>query len=104
MSRLFSKFQVRYGHKWTSAMPSPELIELAVVEWGEILAGLSPEQVRHGLDGWREAWPPSAPEFRAACKGLDLAPCHRPFVPRLQKARDVDLGRHALAEICKALR
>ena len=83
VSRLFSKFQVRYVHKWTSALTSPELIELAVVEWGQELAGLSPEQVRHGLESLEGDWPPSAPGFRKACLGgadaRHQSAAYRPF-------------------------
>lgn len=42
---------------------------VAVTEWSQILAGLTPMQIKHGLDTWREDWPPSAPEFHDACTG-----------------------------------
>lgn len=43
--------------------------QVAVSEWSQILAGLTPTQIKHGLDTWREDWPPSAPEFHNACTG-----------------------------------
>lgn len=67
---LFKKFQARYGSKWISAIDGIE--EVAVAEWSEGLAGLSPEQIKRGLDSWQGVWPPSLPEFRAACEGRQV--------------------------------
>ena len=58
---------MRYGHKWTSAFEGDGLLELAVSEWGNGLSGYSPEQIRHGLEHWQGAWPPSLVEFQDAC-------------------------------------
>lgn len=108
MSALFSKFQVRYGAKWTSALSSPELIRLAVTEWSEQLAGVTGEQVRRGLAVWDEDWPPSSPQFRKACLGsagsLHNTAAYRPFVALPQPPRDVVLGRDALAGMRGLLR
>jgi len=41
--------------------------KLALTEWSEQLADLSGEQIKNGLDKWKEDWPPSAPEFRRCC-------------------------------------
>jgi hypothetical protein len=43
--------------------------EMAINEWSEGLAGLTGEQIKKGLTDWQEPWPPSLPEFRAACEG-----------------------------------
>ena len=67
VSALFKKLQAAYGHKWTAAIDGIE--EVAVQEWADGLAGLSGEQIKRGLITWREPWPPSLPEFRAACLG-----------------------------------
>ena len=40
-----------------------------MTEWASGLGDLKPEELRRGLDTWQEAWPPSLPEFHAACKG-----------------------------------
>lgn len=85
VSGIFKKFQARYGHKWVSALEWIE--EIAVQEWSIGLAGLSNDDIKRGLDSWAENWPPSLPEFRAACLGksklnefgLDYVPeYHRP--------------------------
>lgn len=83
VSALFSKFQVRYGHKWVSVIEGIE--ETAVTEWSQGLAGLTGEQIKFGLDNLTDEWPPSLPAFRAACTGkgvngfgLDYIPeCYR---------------------------
>lgn len=64
---VMAKFSMRYLHKWDSAIDGREL-EVAA-EWAERLAGLTPEQIRHGLDAWGSEWPPSSEEFRKACLG-----------------------------------
>lgn len=67
MRALFAKFQVRYGARWTSPLDDDAMCALAIAEWAHGLAGLSGEDIRRGLDAWDGAWPPSLPEFRAAC-------------------------------------
>ena len=66
---MFKRFQVRYGHKFTGCIDGLE--ELAVIEWSEGLAGLTGEQIKKGLTTWASEWPPSLPEFRAACEGSE---------------------------------
>jgi hypothetical protein len=67
IAALFKKLQARYGHKWTSAIEGIE--RLAVREWSQGLAGCTADQIKHGLDTWNNAWPPSLPEFQQACTG-----------------------------------
>lgn len=67
VSALFKKFQARYLHRWTSAIDGIE--EVSVDEWGRKLAGLTGDQIRHGLDSWSGEWPPTADEFRDCCLG-----------------------------------
>ena len=105
MSALFSKFQVRYGHKWTSAMPTEELTRLAVSEWSGQLGGLTGDDVRRGLDAWREDWPPSAPQFRRCCLAgndvLHKGAAYKPFVRLPKPQRDKRVGSAALADMRK---
>ena len=83
VSALFKKLQARYGHKWSTCIEGIE--EMAVTEWSQGLAGLTGEQIKKGLDNLTDGWPPSLPEFRAACLnkqvngfGLDYVPeCYR---------------------------
>jgi hypothetical protein len=62
---IFKKFQVRYGHKWTSGISGIE--QLAVQEWAKGLAGFTGEQIATGLEYWTGDWPPSMDEFKRAC-------------------------------------
>lgn len=92
---IFEKFQARYTHKWTAAIEGIE--EIAINEWSEQLSGLSGEDIKYGLDNWKEDWPPSAPEFKKACTRIASA-CHREFAPdRLLESDDVKNRRKKLA-------
>lgn len=117
ISALFKKWQARYGHKWVSAIDGIE--ELAVDEWGQVLDGVTGEQIAHGLEIWDESWPPSAPEFKTACLGkvkngfgLDYVPeCYRdaPIVDESRllssddREKSREAGKAALAEMKRKL-
>jgi len=62
---------VRYLHRWTSAVDGLEA-EVAK-EWAHEIAGLTPEQIRRGLDNLPKDWPPTAGEFRDLCLGVSDA-------------------------------
>lgn len=40
-----------------------------MAEWAQGLAGMTGDDIKRGLDEWQGEWPPSLPEFVAACKG-----------------------------------
>ena len=66
--------------------------ELAVEEWGKRLAGLTGEQIKHGLDAWDDKWPPNAETFRKACLGMGedwqhRTAAYRPFPRALPKPK-----------------
>lgn len=66
-----------YGHKWTSSYGDRD-----DGTWLDGLAGLAPDDIAAGLRrcvASGEAWPPSLPEFRAAC-GPDAAALGLPDV------------------------
>lgn len=65
--RLFARFQVIYTHKWMSAIPAGKMYDLAIEEWSERLAGLTVDQIKHGIDNLPADWPPSPLEFRDLC-------------------------------------
>lgn len=67
---IFKKLQSRYGSKWNAALEGVEAV--AVVEWSRGLAGYTGIEIKRGLDEWQSEWPPSLPEFAAACKGKKL--------------------------------
>lgn len=81
VAALFARFQVRYLHKWTSAIEGIE--ELAVTEWGEILAGVTPEQITTGLANLDGEWPPTAQGFRDLCLCKSVKEAYKPFTPAL---------------------
>ena len=85
VAALFAKFQVRYLHKWTSAIEGIE--ELAVSEWGEVLAGIAPEQITVGLANLDSEWPPTAQGFRDLCTCKYSTEAHRPFAPALPRPK-----------------
>ena len=68
VAAIFKKFEVRYLHRWTSAIVGLE--RHAVNEWARELAGLTGEQIRRGLDSLPKDWPPTAGEFRELCTGV----------------------------------
>lgn len=95
VARLFAKFQARYGNKWTSALPTVELQHLAINEWSEGLAGLTGEEIKHGLNTWKDSWPPTVHEFREACKHDPASASHKPFpsLPPPKKKLTRSLGK-----------
>ncbi|GMR16820.1 MAG: hypothetical protein BMS9Abin31_1207 [Gammaproteobacteria bacterium] len=64
---IFKKLQLRYPHKWDSGIEGIE--KEMVKEWSGILSGLTGNDIKRGLKGWNENWPPSSVEFLKACKG-----------------------------------
>jgi hypothetical protein len=75
-------------HKWTSGIDGIEAV--AVREWSNELAGLSPAQIERGLSAWDEDWPPSAPEFKHCCLGgqpLHRTGAHKLFPKALPKPK-----------------
>ena len=70
-----------YGTKWTFEIDGPE-----IRIWLQALADVSVEQARRGLQLLRKRqdhWPPSLPEFRTLCTGIDPK--------RVQTFSDTDL-------------
>lgn len=92
IAAIFGKLQARYGHKWTSSYPTPELVKLAATEWGEQLAELTAEEVGAGLDKWDQDWPPSAPEFKKTCKREPVKALHRIYTALPRPAPDPATG------------
>jgi hypothetical protein len=101
IAALFAKLQGRYGHKWSSAYPAGTVLEVALAEWAEGLAGCTGDDIKRGLDQWQDDWPPTLPEFRKACRPRRLALAHAPF-PRL--AAPVHKLSQSLAEYLKGIR
>ena len=83
VAALFAKLQAIYLQKWTSAIEGIE--ELAVKEWGEVLAGMTGEQIRQGLYNLDSEWPPTALEFKKLCKATKGHPSFKEFAPALPR-------------------
>ena len=80
---IFKKFQARYLHKWTSAIDGIEAE--AMSEWSRVLAGLTGDQIKHGLDTWDGEWYPTAGEFRQACLGHQKNGFGLDYVPQMYR-------------------
>jgi hypothetical protein len=97
-----------YGHKWGSAFGAKPL-----ESWGYGLAGLTDDELQHGLDSIRnrvELWPPSLPEFRAMCRPPDKKPeaAHMPVhralpVPEEVREHRKKIGMAAIANCRRIL-
>lgn len=72
LDRVWLSMLARYGHKWATGFGrTPSRVTSEV--WAHDLAGLTPDQVAHGLQALRSRtgeWPPTAPEFRALCLAI----------------------------------
>lgn len=109
IAKLFAVLQARYGHKWTTAYDDPDIMRIAVREWHRELHGFRPEDIRAGLESWREPWPPSLPEFVDACMpdlhelGYDINRLIRERLPRYdflaQNANDENRRRQESEKI-----
>lgn len=71
IQQLWIKLTQMYGHRWTSAYGETDAEGI----WQRVLQDLTPQQLAAGLDALvrkGEAWPPTAPEFRALCEHASL--------------------------------
>jgi len=65
MFRLWEVMQEAYGHQWNS-----QYGEEPTETWGRLLTGISPDQIKDGLEKLKtreDTWPPNAQEFRQLC-------------------------------------
>jgi len=52
-------------------------VEAALREWGQVLAGVSADQVAAALDSWNSGFPPNAYEFKSHCKAAKIKRMHQ---------------------------
>lgn len=67
LETIWLKMAEMFGHRWTGSFGESADPDHA---WARVLAGLSGRQIANGLmllSHSAEAWPPSAPAFRAMC-------------------------------------
>ena len=76
---MFAKFHARYGSKWQSQFPD-DLWPLVQSEWLDELKGMTSNDIKRGLDTWREFWPPNIYEFVEACKKPVSKAAHKEYV------------------------
>jgi hypothetical protein len=90
----------------------------AIREWSRGLSGMTAPDIQRGLNDWQSEWPPTLPEFAAACRGkklglnefgLDYVPeYHRPQPireqARLLSSDERDARRAKASERIKAMR
>jgi hypothetical protein len=107
---LWEMMSSMYGHKWTSAYG----VEDSNNVWLACLREISPDQIRQGIKRCNDLfleWPPSAPEFRRMCLGLDksddpehvaIAGIHKVFPPLLEnKTAQENARKVGAAELSK---
>lgn len=91
-----------------AAIDTDELLDLAIEEWSERLAGLTGDELAYGLSVLKSEWPPTPMDFLALCTNQDDAihntAAYKPFErnadkKRIQQDRDKSIGRKALDEM-----
>lgn len=50
-----------------------------MLDWQEVLGGLSPEQIKTGWDKWDSEFPPNSLQFRTACKTEITKELHKEY-------------------------
>jgi hypothetical protein len=78
LSRLWLTATATWGHRWVSSFGELPVsddgrLTLAGRVWSDDLAAFSGDRILSVLEGFRHsgaAWPPTLPEFRAACAGI----------------------------------
>lgn len=83
-----------FGQKWTSALPTPELVDELSREWGDALRGVADETILRVLDYVRdergEPWPPNLAEFLGLCRQFRVDPPAPPQLPKPVSDRSPD--------------
>lgn len=67
-------------------MPTEDALESKMSSWAKTLAGVSPVEIGEALK-FLPDMPPSAPQFRALCKGSTMREAHKPFPKALPKPK-----------------
>lgn len=96
MANLWERMNHLYGHKFSStfgvsAIAQGELTDVART-WASGLRGITGEQIARGLRAICErtdAWPPTLPEFRAACSGKAINEFGLDYVPEVYRQQPI---------------
>jgi hypothetical protein len=105
---LFSRLGMMYGQRFRSAFLSPAAVDEWVQTWGRGLAGLSSEELKHGLARCIQECPDFAPtlgRFREMCVGKPPAvdPSHRPWIPLDEPRASLEVEEKHMAHIREIL-
>lgn len=102
MDHLFNKLDVMYPIRWKSAYSSEIMVQNWRQTWAEAFdrKRITPEQIKTGLEECEELykWPPSLPEFLAACRTVKPA-AHRNFPAALTHKSSPEVNREGLRRL-----
>ncbi len=97
---LFKRFSNIYLEKWNEKFSDVKLLEAHLDEWSIGLKGLTPEQVKCGIDHCRihTIWPPSISEFILFAKG-NKSPIHHGDAYKYMHALPQPLVNHVIGTL-----
>jgi len=75
VSALWLRMQSTYGHLWNSLFKGDDAIESWRATWGASIAGLTREQIKHGVERMaavHQEHPPTLGQFIALCKAFRI--------------------------------
>jgi hypothetical protein len=93
-----------FRQAWTAQWTTSDEYERLLADYAAVLAKLTPEQIRAGLDACiGRTFPPSPSEFAGLAR-QSRAPAHRPYRALPRPAADPQTARAHLADLRAALR
>ena len=78
--KILSRLQARYGHKFNSTYPTPEILRLTIAEWAHGLKAYTEADIERGYDAWKGKWPPGLDELQELINPPSLSAAHKPFL------------------------
>ena len=100
------RMRTLFRESWTAKWSTPADFEQLLADYVAVLAKLTPEQIRTGLDACvGRTFPPNPSEFFGlATTTTQTAPAHRPFKSLPKPPRDPALKEARMADLRAALR
>lgn len=104
VDRLFDRFAAMYGKHWFDLWSDVPMADVKNA-WREDLAGVTGEQIRHGLEHCKthNKFPPTLPEFVGLCRQFRVDPAHLISLPA-PRTEMPDHIREKLAEFKQKVR
>jgi hypothetical protein len=91
VAALFKKFASIWPGQWEGKFADEAAVDAAMLEWGEALYCLTPEEIRTGIEQSRAklTWPPTISEFLTMARtGLEQkGAAYKPFQKSLPKPK-----------------